>query len=407
MGRLCNLCAECYNECRTDKEVIRMHLNDLLRTRGMEYMDRFYRDLPQSDRDLIDSVSALAAKGSDMALALLKTVYAYGETQAARLYYGAHAGDPYACLLLGMYHLHGKYVFARSTTAAEYYLQKAAESPWAQVSAAAHREIACMHAGTADMELRGYTLVKYSGSDETVVLPAMVKEIGSGAFKGNRSVRNVILPGCVEYIGDFAFAGCANLEKINWPSGLLTIGASAFADCVGLTDAALPEGLQTLGSDAFAGCRALKKVIVPGSVARVGDSAFRGSGVQDAFLHKGVRQIGDKAFAHTPLERVYCTETLEEIGKGAFEGCDALAGVYEYSSGHYVRRPVHVQRGNRTFERGTARVLVMQEENCTLTFVGEDVEKGEVLSVEGMPSRADEAGYGTVHGWIDSVITTI
>ena len=390
-----------------DEEVIRMHLNDLLRTRGMEYMDGFYKDLPQDERDLIDSVSALAAKGSNTALELLKKIYAYGETQAARLYYGAHAGDTYACLLLGMYHLHGKYVFARSTTAAEYYLKKASESPWATVSAAAHRERVCMQASAADMELCGYTLVKYRGTEETVVVPAMVKEIGSGAFKGNRSVRNVILPGCTEYIDAYAFAGCANLEKINWPAGLLTIGASAFADCATLIHAELPEGLQVLGDDAFAGCKALKKVEVPGTVAQVGDSAFRGSGVQDAVLHKGVRGIGDKAFAHTPLERVYCTETLETVGKGAFEGCDALAGVYEYSSGHYVRRPIDVQRGNRAFERDAVRVQVMEEENCVLTIAGEDVTREAFIPLEGMPARDGEAGYGTGHHGFDSVITMI
>ena len=74
-----------------------------------------------------------------------------------------------------------------------------------------------MNAPAADMELSGYTLVKYTGSAEHVVVPAMVKEIGSYAFRGHKTLRSVVLPGCVNHIGNMAFAGCGKLEKIGLP----------------------------------------------------------------------------------------------------------------------------------------------------------------------------------------------
>lgn len=159
-------------------------------------------------------------------------------------------------------------------------------------------------------------LVAHHGSDEVVTVPASVRAIGDGAFRGNVHVRKVqmdadvfwIMPeafmGCTSLesvtfhdaldeigdrafkgcrslrdvdraledagcygltrIGDEAFAGCASLEKLEYDSGWwLTVGKRAFADCTGLTLVMLPDGLAELEDDAFEGCTSLKYVSMP------------------------------------------------------------------------------------------------------------------------------------------------
>ena len=161
-------------------------------------------------------------------------------------------------------------------------------------------------------------LVAYHGSDEVVTVPAGVRAIGDGAFRGNVHVRKVqmdadvfwIMPeafmdctslesvtfhdaldeigdrafkgcrslrdvdqaledaGCYELtrIGDEAFAGCTSLKKLEYDSGWwLTVGKRAFADCTSLTLVMLPNGLAELEDDAFEGCTSLKYVSMPGT----------------------------------------------------------------------------------------------------------------------------------------------
>jgi surface protein len=174
-----------------------------------------------------------------------------------------------------------------------------------------------MHEGdTMPLTIEDDVLVAYQGVDEVVTVPADVRAIGEGAFRGNQHVQKVQMDanvfwimqeafmdcaslkfvtlhdaldeigdrafkgcqslrdvdqaledaGCygLTRIGDEAFAGCASLKKLEYDSGWwLTVGRRAFADCTGLTLVMLPDGLAELEDDAFEGCTSLKYVSMP------------------------------------------------------------------------------------------------------------------------------------------------
>ena len=77
---------------------------------------------------------------------------------------------------------------------------------------------------------RDGVLVKYHGSDESVVVPEGVKFVATGAFSGNEHVVSVRLPEGVEEIEE-AFSDCPNLERVFLPSGVERIHYRAFDNC--------------------------------------------------------------------------------------------------------------------------------------------------------------------------------
>lgn len=74
---------------------------------------------------------------------------------------------------------------------------------------------------------------KYSGTDETVVLPSQVgnleiSEIGDQVFKGNSHVKEVMIPSSILSIGEEAFFNMRNLTAVELSSDVQQIGQNAF-----------------------------------------------------------------------------------------------------------------------------------------------------------------------------------
>ena len=83
------------------------------------------------------------------------------------------------------------------------------------------------------------TVTGYSGSDDTVILPAKISgkeisEIGDGAFAGNTAITGIVVPEGVTAIGDNAFNGCTGLKTVVIPGSVTSIGEGAFSGCDGL-----------------------------------------------------------------------------------------------------------------------------------------------------------------------------
>lgn len=74
-------------------------------------------------------------------------------------------------------------------------------------------------------------LVKYEGADEYVTIPASVKKIGDGAFKGRVVLKGVTIPQGVTSIGNEAFFKCSHLTTLEIPVSLTSIGDDAFDEC--------------------------------------------------------------------------------------------------------------------------------------------------------------------------------
>ena len=66
-------------------------------------------------------------------------------------------------------------------------------------------------------------LTKYNGPGGDVVIPAGVKKIGDGAFKGCTALTGVTIPKGVTSIGERAFYKCQGLQRATLPAGLRKI----------------------------------------------------------------------------------------------------------------------------------------------------------------------------------------
>ena len=109
---------------------------------------------------------------------------------------------------------------------------------------------------------------------ESVTMSDSVKEIGSQAFEGCRSLQSVQLSKNLGSIGDYAFTDCTALGKISIPVGVKTIERGAFQGCTSLTSAEMRYGVKDINAYAFFDCTKLKNLTIPKSVSRIGDQAI-------------------------------------------------------------------------------------------------------------------------------------
>ena len=360
---------------------------------GMDYFERIFSDLSEEDRSMIDFCVKQSEAGNALALYMLSKLYEYDEKQAARLYYGAHIGDSYACWKLGSYHLQGKYVFHFDMPLARQFLDRAKESPWPHIAEAAKNEIRCLTAPLKDFELGYYDLERYNGKNEVVAVPYQVKRIYTDAFKNNRNVKKVILPSSVTYIGARAFCDCENLEEVVLPEGLTVIDWMAFGNCTALKQIELPVSLQVIADSAFWNCKQLEQITVYENVSEIGKEAFWGSGLKQVTLRTGVRRIGKAAFRNTPLEQIIYPETLEEIDVNACKDCRNLKRV-DLSSLHYhLKREMTIRRGNDAFSNAPIKTEYLAERNKWIIHRGGQTDIKMILAEPALPSREQESGH--------------
>lgn len=113
-------------------------------------------------------------------------------------------------------------------------------------------------------------LIKYTGSDQTAVIPYGIEKIESHAFFGAKS-EYINIPETVSYIDDYAFMGCTALKEIYIPSRVEYIGKSCFFSCPYLSVVHLPEGITAIYDDTFYACPSLQELIIPQSVTAIGN----------------------------------------------------------------------------------------------------------------------------------------
>ena len=176
----------------------------------------------------------------------------------------------------------------------------------------------------SDFIIENSVLQKYTGTDEEVVVPEGVREIGwyktntyrgrAGAFENNTSLKKLILPDGLVRIDPLAFCECINLEEIQFPDtvedvdfrafmdtpwfknyagpelyvgnvfvkyfgdspevyirpGTKTVAMNAFYKNNYIVKVVLPEGVQRIGTDAFSNCDNLEELVIPNSVEDIG-----------------------------------------------------------------------------------------------------------------------------------------
>ena len=109
-----------------------------------------------------------------------------------------------------------------------------------------------------DFEISNGVLVKYNGTDENVVIPDGVTQIGEYAFVHCDKIITVTIPDSVTIIGRYAFAQ-SSLRNISIPSSVTTIGEAAFLS-TSIQSIIIPSSVTSIGRRAFLGCSNLTYV---------------------------------------------------------------------------------------------------------------------------------------------------
>lgn len=200
----------------------------------------------------------------------------------------------------------------------------------------------------------GYTITGYTGTSESVVVPAIqndiiVTKIEESAFEDNIAIKSIIVPNTVEEIGEGAFKGCVNLEEMSLPFVGGNRNANATKDCVlgyifGYTEkfalGGLPLTQQYYASQdylfyyipltlrkveltdayyipygAFYGCSYITQIILPQSVYGIGSSAFNNcKDLRSILLPKGTINIGMNAFKSCQSLTIYSERNMPPSG---------------------------------------------------------------------------------------------
>jgi hypothetical protein len=213
------------------------------------------------------------------------------------------------------------------------------------------------------------TLTGYTGSDDTVVIPATIDDksvthIGLKAFYKNSSLSSATVPDSVTTIGLSAFFGCTHLTNITIPASVTSIGNYAFSGCTHLTNITIPASVTSIGSLAFWSCNSLSAILadanngfycsidgvlfskdqttlvqyppgkaggytIPTSVTSIGNHAFRCCyDLTSVTIGDSVTAIGNSAFEGCiGLMSVTISDSVASIGDSAFRGCTSLTNI--------------------------------------------------------------------------------
>lgn len=190
-------------------------------------------------------------------------------------------------------------------------------------------------------------LVKYTGSDENVVIPSSiesdgkfydVKEIGDKAFYQESyyyyysyslaKVVSITIPKTIKLIGKEAFEECRNLKNVEI-EGSVTLGDEVFHQCTSLENILFDNNVAKIGTYVFAGCSNLKNINLPLIGESLSNYAFCDcKSLKKVILNEGVKEIGEGAFySCESLEDVKLPESLTKISEVAFYSCNALSEI--------------------------------------------------------------------------------
>ncbi len=168
-------------------------------------------------------------------------------------------------------------------------------------------------------------LVDVNSTDDNIVIPSGVKQIGGGAFAGNNNLKSITIPEGVSAIGKRAFSKCISLEKAELPVGVVSLESEAFYNCTSLKSITVPESVKILGDSVFLGCTSLEN-------ARIYTDAPLSAG-----LFAGCTELKYLLIANSPvsvrsyafygcnkLKEMSLPDTVTTIAENAFDGCQNL-----------------------------------------------------------------------------------
>ena len=165
-------------------------------------------------------------------------------------------------------------------------------------------------------------LLKYNGTDTTIVLPDTVKHT-SAAFLGNETVKDVTVPDSVYTIGCATFAS-STVSRVELGKNVVLIDGSAFSYCAELHYVNIPDSVKQIRSYAFSSCPGLNYVKLGKGIEKIEIYAFmRSSQFAYIYFPKSIKTLGDYAFEDCYMTRVYYEGTEEEFKAVGATGSNA------------------------------------------------------------------------------------
>ena len=180
--------------------------------------------------------------------------------------------------------------------------------------------------GAKDMEISSGILVKYTGREADVHIPAGVILIGPNAFAANKTLQTVTFSDDVVAVGAGAFNNCRGLREVNLGERVVRIEDMAFFNCDTLVKISFPKDLNFIGMSAFSSCSKLETLSLPYALTEISAKTFyKCTGLRAIALPTGLKEIGREAFSHcAALESVTLPASLKTIDAKAFAHCRTL-----------------------------------------------------------------------------------
>ncbi len=169
-----------------------------------------------------------------------------------------------------------------------------------------------------EFKIKDGVLVKYSGDEETVVIPEGVKVIGAQSFDG-LNIKKVVMPDTVTKIEGKPFYGGMRVEEIVFSKNLSSIASFAFAGCKSLKSVDLSETkLKTIRKKCFLDCYNLETVKLPKKLKSIEEFAFARIAAKEIVFPATVEKIATNAiFPGWSYQEMSITDLY-------FEGTDAI-----------------------------------------------------------------------------------
>jgi hypothetical protein len=198
------------------------------------------------------------------------------------------------------------------------------------------------------VKIKGYTLIKYFGNSNRVLIKNIVESISGGCFRGRKSFCEVVfesnsqlkeigdsafcesrigvirIPCSVENIGDGCFCVCSSLCEVvfEFDSQLRKIGSAAFSGSV-IRSIRIPSNVESFGHHCFWRCNSLCEVVFESDsrLKEIGDSAFLNSGLKTFRIPSNVEKIGERCFARCESLSEITFVSSPSVGIEAFSDC--------------------------------------------------------------------------------------